>query len=65
VLESPFVLDLQLQTKLEDVKAFLEARFGELPTDLAQRLAAVTDLSRADQLVRAAARAKQLDDFQV
>jgi hypothetical protein len=63
--ESPFVLDLQLQTKLEAVKAVLEARFGEVPPDLTQQLATVTDLDRADQLVRAAARAKQLEDFQV
>jgi hypothetical protein len=61
--ESPFVLDVQLATKLEDLKMFLEARFGALPADIVQRIEAITDLSRAAQLVRAAAQIQRLEDL--
>ena len=52
--ESQFVLDLQLETKLKDLKLFLEGRFGALPADLVRRIEVITDLNQADQLVRAA-----------
>jgi hypothetical protein len=65
--ESQFVLELQaeakLAAKLEDLKLFLESRFGVLPADLLRRIEAVTDPKRADDLIRAAGKVNRLEDL--
>jgi hypothetical protein len=69
--ESQFVLELQAEAKLEarreakleDLKMFLEGRFGALPVDVVRRIEAITDLNQADQLVRAAGQVKRLEDL--
>jgi hypothetical protein len=67
MLESPFVLDLQreatIKAKIEDLKVFLESRFGELPADLLRRIEVLTDLNRVDQLVRAAGRVNRPEEL--
>ena len=75
VIESPYVLELQaearreatlkatLNAKREDLKVFLEGRFGSLPADLAQRIETTTDLAKLDQLVRAASRIGRLEEL--
>jgi hypothetical protein len=63
--ESQFVLDLQLETKRQDLKRFLAARFGVLPPALGQQIEAITDPARMDALIWEAGRVKQLDEFSV
>ena len=65
--ESQFVLELQaeatLKAKLEDLRMFLEGRFGPLPADLLSRIEATTDLARANQLLQAAPRVGRLEEL--
>jgi hypothetical protein len=61
--ESQFVLELQAEATLKALKVFLEGRFGALPEEVLQRIAAITDLNRADQLVRAAGQVQRLEDL--
>jgi hypothetical protein len=63
MIESPYVIEWQVATKREDVKKFLETRFGPLPADLVQRIDALTELKDVEPLIVEAARVKQLADF--
>ena len=71
MLESPYVLELQaeatlkatLKVKHEDLKMFLEGRFGSLPADLGQRIEVTTDLAKMDQLLHAAPRINRLEEL--
>jgi hypothetical protein len=63
--ESQFVLELQLATRLADVQAVLEERFGTIPVGLLERIAAVPDPGKLDQVLRAAARVSRLEDLPV
>jgi hypothetical protein len=75
MLESPYVLELQaearreatreatLKAKREDLKLFLEGRFGSLPADLVQRIETTTELAKLDQLLQAAPRINSLEEL--
>lgn len=50
-------------TACESIVAVLEARFGDLPSDLLKRIAAVVDEKDLKQLIRATGICPDLDAF--
>jgi len=52
------------QTRRDDIRRFLEGRFGPLPEHLRARLAQLTDVAALEELVTQAAVAISLDDFE-
>ena len=51
------------ETARENIVAVLEARFGDLPSDLQQQIAAVVDEKDLKQLIRATGICPDLDAF--
>jgi hypothetical protein len=50
-------------TRQADIVAFLKARFGAVPEDLAARIRSVTDLQKLEEAVTLAGRCTSLDAF--
>jgi predicted transposase YdaD len=71
MIESPLIKELvaearqeaHQEARQEDILAVLQARFGELPAELARRVRAVRSRRTLDALVRHAARCPDLDVF--
>jgi hypothetical protein len=52
------------QTTQSDIVAFLKARFGAVPEELAARIRSVTDLKKLEAAVTLAGRSTSLEAFQ-
>ncbi len=63
MLELPAFLEFATEITQKNILAFLKARFGPVPADLADRVRAITEQERLDEVLARAARCRDLEEF--
>ena len=63
MLEVPYLNEIMMERTREDITAFLETRFGDLPRDLVEAIESVVDEKQLTDLVRSAAACRDLAEF--
>jgi len=63
MLEVPYLNEIVMERTRENITAFLETRFGDLPRDLLEAIESVVDEKQLKDLVRSAAACPDLAEF--
>ena len=65
MLEVPYLNEIVMERTRENITAFLETRFGDLPRDLVEEIESVVDEKQLKDLVRSAAASRDLAEFRL
>ena len=64
MIESPLIQELLAERMHSDILMVLESRFGSVPQKLAGALQSVADEQKLNELIKLAARCRDLKEFQ-